>query len=97
MLGFAWFYSPESGLFNGFMSKKIKKIDSRLKLCAKRLKRAPALDSPLHSSPCPDPASQRAIAFSDSHDKIARNSVFHKEIEAKKRAVGAASFFEQGP
>jgi hypothetical protein len=37
-----WFYSSESGLFSG-LREKINKIDSRLKLCARRLKRMSSL------------------------------------------------------
>jgi len=38
LLGLIWFYLVESGLFNELRAKKLKKFDSRLRLCAKRLK-----------------------------------------------------------
>jgi hypothetical protein len=59
MLGFAWFYSSESGLFKGLQRIQIKKIfsgfDSPSGLCAKCLRRA------LLSSPRKAAASRRSI------------------------------------
>jgi hypothetical protein len=48
ILDFPWFYSSETGLFNALRAKKLKKTGSRLRLCAKRLKRI----SPLLASHC---------------------------------------------
>jgi hypothetical protein len=51
------------GTFQWVASEKIKKIDSRLKLCAKRLKRDPALVSRLHASLCRGPFGEGRTFF----------------------------------
>jgi hypothetical protein len=95
ILGFPWIYSSESGLFNGLRAKKIKKIDSRLKLCAKRLKRF--VLSILRSIPrLAATRLVRGARFSDNLDKIAyisafRNSYGLEKLRGSRRGFVSAS------